>query len=885
MRNKLKAIFLSNDEYGEGLNKLNGAVATTELVYNYFRENLLNESDMLFLHDVAYTEAINSINGYIKKVEQSADCIFIFYFCGHGKIKTSSIMDLVLTVKDSTSENYNSVGIKFADLLDMIKSAGIDKYIIIIDSCCSGVINLMGDGDFMPSKELLENGAVYISSTKGISSAYEINVDGQTVPCFTYYFYKALLEIQEKCCGNPYSIKDLFIKTKQLIESDNQTDMIPQITDSNMLINRKIFNNKNVDTNNFDNVLDVVDWRITSKCDNVCEVCYAANSLKNLNEKNAQKLVEKLESLPCRTVCISGGEPTLCNYLSKVVKRLSNKGFNIYLSTNGSNFEKNRPLLEKYINKLSLPLDGYDSVTNSNNGRNHDSFENVTKILEYYTKNKPDFIIKVSTVLTSKTCEKKYLSKIFELLKKYNIDIWKIYEFIPANRGVEHKDTYTVPNTKVLELENWIKDNLRTEKFKVEFIRRKKRDSAYFIIQPNGDVVIPKDIIDGDVSEMNIGNLLNDDLYDILSIWNQEANTQNYLSNTKIRKYSQPYYLEPIDKKILYYMLSNNEIPSFDGLMEAYKEYDRIQIKKHLDLLYEYRIIKNIIPIVNIKRFGINTYLATLKFKQNSVYPEGHIESYLCYNANIGWISECYENVFRIAIFAENRAEASQILEKIKDDLNDEMDYGMYELKCSYSIDEKILSTNTNEANLVTNIQDVKYNSRKENNLKTSLSTAEFNILRQIESLRKPTKENINRKMFVDQSVDVNKIVEQLKKDGIIEQLLISLDTRLLGFDWYVVSLFVPTSIIDEVINCLRTISGITHINHFIQQDSKMNLDFEVHVSSYSEIDKILQKLDREFDNLRVSETLRIKKECKFSFLTYAVSDIIYKKYTSPGNY
>lgn len=61
-----------------------------------------------------------------------------------------------------------------------------------------------------------------------------------------------------------------------------------------------------------------------------------------------------------------------------------------------------------------------------------------------------------------------------------------------------------------------------------------------------------------------------------------------------------------------------------------------------------------------------------------------------------------------------------------------------------------------------------------------------------------------------------------------------------------------------------------------------MNLDFEVHTLSLAEIDKVIKQITQKFGDV-VTGKLKIIRECKFSFLPHAVSDIIMKKYTE-GN-
>ena len=83
------------------------------------------------------------------------------------------------------------------------------------------------------------------------------------------------------------------------------------------------------------------------------------------------------------------------------------------------------------------------------------------------------------------------------------------------------------------------------------------------------------------------------------------------------------------------------------------------------------------------------------------------------------------------------------------------------------------------------------------------------------------------------------------------------------------------------MIEFLRTqFNNITHINSFVPQKSDWNLDFEVHVTSFAEVNEIIEKIEKQFANVIITPTpLKIIKECKFSFLNHYTSDVIMKNY------
>lgn len=879
----LKIALISSNQYGDGLNDLNGANKITEKIYDCFKLFVSSpEKDMIFLKDMDYTNTINKLYSFIEKTGEQENNVFIFYFCGHGKISYNNISELILALKDTSSHNFDSIGISFNKLINKIKNSNIKKFITIIDSCCSGMINeSMGDEKISINDELLSEGAVYISSVKGALPAFEENINGEIVPWFSYCFWNSLTDLIKS--KSSFSVDDVFSKTFNLVSSKKNLGMVPQISSSNYLIQEKIFSDLATLSNTNSKTLDVIDWRITSKCNNQCPVCYACKDGDSfdLSEQEIDIIINKLSKTHCNSICISGGEPTCSNHFEHIIQKLFEKNFSIFLSTNGTNFMQHREEIELCIEKLSLPLDGYDEKSNTINGRNPESFHNVKEILDYYQKNKPHFPIKISTVLTKKTCKLNHLQKMYDFLSQYDIFIWKIYEFIPENRGIKHKLSFSVSQTKMRDVQNWINNKKNHCNFKIELVKRKNRDSAYFIIQPNGDVIIPiEDKKSENVIEENLGNIIVENFEQVLQRWDSIVNLDNYFSNIKLRKINQSYLLLPHEKDLLHTILSESELPSLENLTKILPE-EKQEIENQINSFYEHRIIKNIIPIVNLKLFKIKTYLATLYFSKFINYPEGYLEEYLCYNAHIGWVTKCDNFTFRIAIFIKENIDPQDVLNRIKKDLNYEVKYEIYDLNCSYSIGEQKLFYNVQNSK----IEEIsKYNSndqctqlQTENSL---LTYKEFFALKQIEELRKPLKENVDKKTFLKSCIDINQKIDSLKNKGIIERLSVILDTRLLGYSWYIIFVSISDDKISDFIEFLITnFNNVTHINSLKPYTSDWNLDFEVHVSSNAELEKIYVAIEQNFDDAELKPPLRIFKECKFSFLPHSVADIILSDY------
>lgn len=276
--------------------------------------------------------------------------------------------------------------------------------------------------------------------------------------------------------------------------------------------------------------ISVIDWRITTSCQCNCDFCYASMQVADIDYSEVDMTVQKIINSGCKALCISGGEPLLSPYFFEVVKRISQNEIKIYLSTNGYLYMENRDKIEPYISKLSLPLDGYDAMSNAVGGRKEEGFNAVIKILDYYANHPHNFPIKIGTVLTKKNNDPVHFEKMKKLLQGYSINLWKIYEFIPEARGSANKDFLELSKQDRIGFSQYVESLSDGFKISIRFISKDERDAAYFIILPNADVMIP--VQENTLfSERIIGNLLRDDWKILVHEWKKVAHINNYLQN------------------------------------------------------------------------------------------------------------------------------------------------------------------------------------------------------------------------------------------------------------------------------------------------------------------------------------------------------------------
>lgn len=617
----------------------------------------------------------------------------------------------------------------------------------------------------------------------------------------------------------------------------------------------------------------IIDWRITSKCNCSCEYCYASNNISEMSLEDADKIIKKIIESKCGTVCISGGEPLLNSNCIRIIKKLYSYGISVFLSTNGTLFMEHRNEIEKYISKLSLPLDGYDVKSNGVNGRicsDKNSFNSVIEILEYYKNHSHNFSIKIGTVLTNKNADVDHFSKMYNIISKYPVDVWKIYEVVPEEKGQLNYDQLKLSKEEFkyfkYEWAEFIEEN--KPKIECSIVEKRIRNNAYFIIQPNGKVFLPiEDQVNSEVNELIVGDLLNESFNTVYDEWCSSVSQDNYIKNKEkrfIKEYHFPSLVDDVDKKILF-ELDKKLLVGNDSISKALN-IPQNEVEKRIDRLYNVRAIKHIMPVIDISKFGLNVYLLNIEFKKDETLNSSRIADILCHNESIAWVAEC-ENLegnnnhifFRVAIFAKENNEVDHILETIGEILGSVIvkhDLDLVPDKHIYN--NRYLLKNDKEQNILDDSHIIL------NSERTSLSKRELSILL---SMKYGKRINMNEisKTTTYKKKTINKTIEKMMSKTIINKFQVVFDTALLGYKCYIFFLkFERMNDRADFVNYVKDIPNVTHINSL--NSGKWDMDIEIQVDSPQKFREIYTKV-LDYDDIKDSKIMLIKKEHKFRFL------------------
>jgi len=288
---------------------------------------------------------------------------------------------------------------------------------------------------------------------------------------------------------------------------------------------------------------EIVTFRITSSCTQECAYCYGPKNVSPLGFGKLKEIFELFALGGVKGVLVTGGEPLIRGDIGRIFKEFKRHGFKIFLDTNGDLFFKHNKLVDSFVDVLSLPL---DSASESGSYRKENNFDRILRILEYYKKLKIRPKIKIGTVATKENIFE--LSFIGDLLKDYSVDIWKIYQFIPIGQNaVLNKGDLLIENDLFSEQVAKLRQQY-SPFFEVIVSPREDRASAYFMLNPDGKVIMP---VDNGISckEIIVGDILDED---VILKWQKLVSERNYLDNTKItfnHKW-QSYPMKPVYNRI-----------------------------------------------------------------------------------------------------------------------------------------------------------------------------------------------------------------------------------------------------------------------------------------------------------------------------------------------
>lgn len=250
-------------------------------------------------------------------------------------------------------------------------------------------------------------------------------------------------------------------------------------------------------------------WNITSKCNEKCKFCYRILTDKENGLEKNKKILELLTKLSVDKISWTGGEALLYPNLLELLKIAKSKGIINNLLTNGKELseEKIREL-EPYLDYITFSYDSNNPETYGIMGRGEEHGIHIIEILDFIQKNDIDIKIKINTLVSK--INKNEVIDIGKTLKKYKIERWKLFKFLPLrNCAISNKINFEISDKEFKNVILDIKD-LYGKDMNVIECNEDKIQKKYLLINSVGDFIITEEYKDKkiyNIEEENVENL------------------------------------------------------------------------------------------------------------------------------------------------------------------------------------------------------------------------------------------------------------------------------------------------------------------------------------------------------------------------------------------
>ncbi len=202
--------------------------------------------------------------------------------------------------------------------------------------------------------------------------------------------------------------------------------------------------------------------KLTHMCNQFCLFCCTADDTDDLSYNDAKILVDKyIDELKYNSIVFSGGEPTLKDYLPKIIAYAKSKGAHVRLQTNGlklSDMDYTQKLIDAGLDEVVISIHSHIPEINDEITQVKGSFiQSISAIKHLNTHKIP---LTLAYVITTKN------NDIINFLKyvKSNFDVKFIMFFVPwaISRGWENKSYVPILSeieSNLLEGFNFAEDN------------------------------------------------------------------------------------------------------------------------------------------------------------------------------------------------------------------------------------------------------------------------------------------------------------------------------------------------------------------------------------------------------------------------------------------
>jgi MoaA/NifB/PqqE/SkfB family radical SAM enzyme len=253
--------------------------------------------------------------------------------------------------------------------------------------------------------------------------------------------------------------------------------------------------------------MEEIHFLLGNSCNLNCDFCFWDKRIPLPPTEITKKILDEIIALGVKRVTISGGEPTCSPSLLEVVQALKDARIETVVHTNG--LAVNEVMVNKlarFVDRISLSLDGSNSQIGFAMRKNNDYVPNTIKLMN--TVLGLGMSISVKTLVTRVNYND--IVNIGNLLVDKTIKYWSLLEFNPINRGKIHKDKFYISAKEFDAVTKQAVNTFPTIDVRVRKLRREPE--KYCFILSNGEVFT----YDGEAEDKQIGDLQKTSLAEVI---------------------------------------------------------------------------------------------------------------------------------------------------------------------------------------------------------------------------------------------------------------------------------------------------------------------------------------------------------------------------------
>lgn len=241
-------------------------------------------------------------------------------------------------------------------------------------------------------------------------------------------------------------------------------------------------------------LIPAVNYHLWEPCNMRCKFCFATfQDVKNsilpkghLPEKDAIEVVKELAKFGFEKITFAGGEPTLCPWLSKLLRTAKDYGLTTMIVTNGTRLtdqflEENQP----YLDWIALSVDSLKEETNKASGRaivgkrviEVNQYKEIVEKIKSY-----NYGLKINTVVHAKNVHED-LSDFIAYAKPIR---WKVFQVLPIEGQNDEKvDAFKISQEKFDQF-NAKHKSLEDLGTKIVIENNESMQGSYAMVDPAG---------------------------------------------------------------------------------------------------------------------------------------------------------------------------------------------------------------------------------------------------------------------------------------------------------------------------------------------------------------------------------------------------------------